>query len=171
MYFSLFDAHLNFGNLLWGCAANKITKKIETLQKRCIRNVALANFKSHTEPLFKRLSILKYDDKIVFGRSVFMNQYRNKTLPESFLDIFTDITSTDNLQTRHNDYNYQNIPAVRRNLENFPFKCMIKTWNSLNIDVKSTADKNEFELILKEILFSKYNHDLQCEAGCYSCNT
>ena len=171
LYFSLFDAHLNFGNLLWGCAANKITKKIETLQKRCIRNVALANFKSHTEPLFKRLSILKYDDKIVFGRSVFMNQYRNKTLPESFLDIFTDITSTDNLQTRHNDYNYQNIPAVRRNLENFPFKCMIKTWNSLNIDVKSTADKNEFELILKEILFSKYNHDLQCEAGCYSCNT
>ena len=57
LYFSLFDAHLNFSNLLWGCAANKFTNKIETLQKRCIRNVALTHFKAHTEPLFKKLSI------------------------------------------------------------------------------------------------------------------
>ena len=33
LYFSLFDSHLNFGNLLWGCAANKMTNRIETLQK------------------------------------------------------------------------------------------------------------------------------------------
>ena len=155
---------------MWGCAANKITNRTETLQKRCIRNVALTHFKAHTEPLFKRLSILKYNDKIHFCRSVFMNQYRNKTLPESFLNIFTDITSTDNLQTRHNDYNYQNVPAVRRNLETFPYKCLIKTWKSLTIDVKSTADKTDFENILKEIILSTYNPELQCETGCYSCN-
>ena len=40
-----------------------------------------------------------------------MNQYRTNKLPESFLNIFTDITSTDNLQTRHNDYNYQQVGA------------------------------------------------------------
>ena len=77
-----------------------------------------------------------------------MNQYRNKDLPESFVNIFTDIPCTDKLQTRHNDYNYQNKAAVRGNLENFPYKCLIKTWNSLNIDVKSTADKIEFKNIL-----------------------
>ena len=34
LYHSLFDSHLNFGNLLWGCAKNKVIKKIETLQKK-----------------------------------------------------------------------------------------------------------------------------------------
>ena len=98
-----------------------------------------------------------------------MNQYRNKQLPESFLDIFADISKTDNLQTRHNDYNYQNLPAVRKNLENFPYKCLIKTWNSQNIDIKSTADKIEFETILKESLLSSYGSDLQCDTGCFFC--
>ena len=74
------------------------------------------------------------------------------------------------MQTRHNDYNYQNVPAVRRFLETFPYKCLIKTWNSPNIDVKSTADKTDFENILKEIILSTYNPELQCETGCYSCN-
>ena len=27
LYYSLFDSHLNFGNLLWGCAKRKLLKK------------------------------------------------------------------------------------------------------------------------------------------------
>ena len=100
-----------------------------------------------------------------------MNQYRNKKLPESFQNMFTDIISTDQLQTRHNDYNYQNKPAVKRSLESFPFKCLIRTWYSLNIDVKSTAEKIEFEEILKCELLSKYDSEHQCEnITCYSCS-
>ena len=34
LYYSLFDSHINFGNLLWGCAKNKALKKIENLQKK-----------------------------------------------------------------------------------------------------------------------------------------
>ena len=64
LYYSLFDSHLNFGNLLWGCAKNKFIKKIENLQKRCIRNVAHKSFRAHTEPLFKQLGILNFPDKL-----------------------------------------------------------------------------------------------------------
>ena len=171
LYYTMFDSHLNFGNLLWGCASNKILIKIEVLQKKCIRNVCLAKYNSHTQPLFKKLSILNFNDKITFLRSGFMNMYRNKQLPETFIDIFTNITCTDQLQTRHNDYNYVNIPAVKRSLEHFPFKCMIRTWNSLSIDVKSTADKIEFENILKQELLFKYDSDLQCDnITCFSCS-
>ena len=171
LYYTMFDAHLNFGNLLWGCASNKIIKKIETLQKKCIRNVCLAKYTSHTQPLFKCMSILNFKDKITFLRSTFMNQYRNKQLPESFLNMFTDIICTDQLQTRHNDYNFQNLPAVKRTLESFPIKCLIKTWNSLSIDVKSTADKIEFEDNLKQELLSRYDTDFQCDnIACYSCS-
>ena len=171
LYYSLFDSHLNFGNLLWGSGTNKLISKVENLQKRCIRNVALKPFKAHTEPLYKNLSILKFTDKLTFARSVFMHKYRNKKLPESFSNLFTEITCTDELQTRHNDFNYQNNPAIKRNLESFPFKNIIKTWNFLTIDLKATADEVEFENLLKEYLLSKYSSNTQCDVfPCHSCN-
>ena len=171
LYFSLFDSHINFGNLLWGCAANKLLSKVENLQKKCIRNVALTHFKAHTEPLYKKLCILKFKDKLSFSRSVFMHKYRNKKLPESFSNKFTEITCTDELQTRHDDYNYVNNLSVKRNLESFPFKKIINTWNSLTIDLKATAEEEEFENLLKEHLFLKYSSESQCNVvPCYSCN-
>ena len=35
IYYSLFDSHLNFGNLLWGCANHKMLEKVVNLQKKC----------------------------------------------------------------------------------------------------------------------------------------
>ena len=35
IYHSLFASHLNFGNLLWGCASKKLLEKVENLQTRC----------------------------------------------------------------------------------------------------------------------------------------
>ena len=91
----MFDP-INYGNLLWSCSKKKSLDKIENLQKKCLRNVALKNYKAHTEPIFKDLNILKLRDKFTYCRSIFMHQYRNKKLPISFSDIFTDITNCDN---------------------------------------------------------------------------
>ena len=169
LYYSLFDCHINFGNLLWGCANQKHINKIDNLQKRCIRNVSLKGFRSHTEPLFKQLCILTFSDKLSYCRNIFMHRYKNKKLPPSFSGIFTDIVSTDELQTRHNDYNINNEPAIKRSLESFPYKQIIANWNSLGVDIKSTADANEFEMLLKEYYLSKYQYELDCPNDCYSC--
>ena len=171
LYFSLFDSHLNFGSLLWGCAEQKLLKKIETLQKKCIRNVGLKGSVSHTEPIFKELKILKFEDKISFFRALFMHQYRNNKLPVSFTNIFQDITNTDELQTRHNDYNYKNAPAVYKYLENFPYKKMITNWNSLSIELKATAEMLDFQCNLKNKFLSAYTSDFKCTSPCYSCKT
>ena len=152
LYYSLFDSHLNFGNILWGCTKNKNLKRIETLQKRCIRNVSLESYKAHSEPLFKSLNILKFSDKLAHSRAVFMHKYRHNKLPTSFHGIFTETMTTDMLQSRHNDYNYQNVPAIRKSLENFPLKQIIFNWNFLSLDLKATADPIEFDFLLK----SKY---------------
>ena len=169
LYFSLFDSHLNFGNILWGCTRNKNIKRIETLQKRCIRNVSLENYRAHSEPLFKKLNILKFSDKLAHSRAVFMHKYRHKKLPKSFTGIFTDTMMTDMMQSRHNDYNYQNVPAVRKNLENFPLKQIIFNWNFLSLDLKATADPLEFDLSLKRKYISQYSYEIDCPNDCFNC--
>ena len=98
-----------------------------------------------------------------------MHKYRNEKLPASFSGIFTDITDSGELQTRHNDYNYQNKPAIKRTLENFPYKKIINNWNALEIDLKSTADAEEFETLLKEKYLSNYRYEMDCPSNCYSC--
>ena len=98
-----------------------------------------------------------------------MHHYRNKELPISFSDIFTDIINSDNLQSRHNDYNYVIDPAVKKKLELFPYRKILFNWNSLSIDLKATADADEFKILLKNNLLSQYSYETDCPTTCYSC--
>ena len=169
LYYSLFDSHLNYGNLLWGCGKAPNLKKVFNLQKKCVRNVAQKSFKAHTDPIFKSLEILKLDDKLSYCRAIFMHKYRHGKLPESFNGIFSDITCTEELQTRNNWYNYVNKPAVKKCLENYPYKKIVTNWNSLNIELKATGEMEEFESLLKSIFLSQYSLETDCPANCYSC--
>ena len=89
-----------------------------------------------------------------------MHQYRHEKLPTSFSAIH--VTCTDDLQTRHNDYNYVNEAAIKRSLESFPYKQIICNWNTLDIDLKSTADIDEFEILLKEKYLFRYRYEMDC---------
>ena len=100
-----------------------------------------------------------------------MHQYRHNKLPISFSNTFADIVCSDTLQTRHNDYNYLNAPAVKKYLENFPYKKIISTWNSLNIDLKATAEPDEFYYQLRDTFIDGYSCDTHCVGPCYSCGT
>ena len=157
-----------FETFYGGCASNKLIKNFDNLQKKCIRNVALKTYKAHTEPIFKHLKILKLSDKLSFCQAQFMQQYRNKKLPTSFNNMFKEITDIDDLQTRHNDYNYINKPAIKNSLERFPTKMLVSNWNHLNVDLKSTADPIEFKSLVKENIISSYRFETECYGKCYS---
>ena len=98
-----------------------------------------------------------------------MHQYRHKKLQESFDNMFSELTVSDELQTRHNDYKYINKPAIKKNLENFPTKMVVFNWNHLNVDLKVTADYLEFKSLLKENFLSSYSYETDCYGECYSC--
>ena len=83
--------------------------------------------------------------------------------------LCTDITNSDELQIRHNDYIYINKPANKNCLESFPLKQIVSNLNALSIDLKSTGEEEEFKLLLKETLMSKYSYETDCPSNCYSC--
>ena len=72
-------------------------------------------------------------------------------------------------QSRHNDYNYQNEPAIKKSLEKFPLKQIIFNWNSLDIALKATADSSEFQSMLNRKLLSQYSLETDCSKNCFSC--
>ena len=100
-----------------------------------------------------------------------MHKYRHDKLPASFSGIFSETSMTDEIQSRHNDYNYLNEPAIKRNLDNFPLKQIIFNWNALSVDLKATAEFTEFECLLKEKYLAKYSLETDCLDNCFSCST
>ena len=83
--------------------------------------------------------------------------------------MYTDIINADELTTRHSDYNYVINPAIKRNLETFPLKQILFNWNSLDLELKATADAEEFRMLVKQKLTYKYNLETDCPPNCYSC--
>ena len=43
-------------------------QRINQLQKRAIRIITLSNFNSHTDPLFKKLNLLKVNDMLALQK-------------------------------------------------------------------------------------------------------
>ena len=60
IYNSLFVSHINYGSLVWGTNINRISK----MQKRVIRIITHSNYIAHTEPLLKKLKLLKVEDML-----------------------------------------------------------------------------------------------------------
>ena len=103
IYNSLVRSHLEFGILSWGNALPSQLQKIKTLQKKCVRNVAGKDFNSHTDPLFKKLDILKLEDLILYNSLTFMHKLFLGKQPDSFIDFFKKTNNFDS-DTNRNKY-------------------------------------------------------------------
>ena len=95
-----------------------------------------------------------------------MHQYRHGKLPPSFSGIFTETTMSNEMQSRHNDYNYLNKPAVKGRLEQFPLKQIIFKWNRLDIDLKSTGNIEDFQRMLNSKILACYKIETECPDSC-----
>ena len=93
-------SQLHFSILIWGFSLKKIIK----LQKRAIRVVSNSKYNSHTEPLFKKLKLLKLTYIFNCQQIKFYHKFLNNKLPEYFTNIFTRLNnSTHNYSTRNRD--------------------------------------------------------------------
>ena len=69
------------------------------LQKRVIRMVNKSYYNAHTEPIFKKLNLLKFLDIHLMHLGHFMFSFKNAILPRKFENIFTIRSTTKSIVT------------------------------------------------------------------------
>lgn len=116
LYKSLVLSHFNYGILLWGY---NITR-LQNLQKKIVRIISHIKFICHSEPIFKKLDILKLDDIFELKKLKFCHSIINDTCPVFFKDM---------LPSRHSTvrcYNTRNIRSFNtvRVKHKFAEKCI-----------------------------------------------
>ena len=66
IYYSIFHCYLIYCVPIWSCAAQKLINGLFGMQKKAIRLINGSKYNSHTEPIFKALSILPLPKLIEF---------------------------------------------------------------------------------------------------------
>ena len=92
--------HLSYVILAWGTCSKSVYK----LQKKAVRVITNSHFIAHTEPLFKKLSILKLDDIFKLQVLKFYFNYRHNSVPIYFqLFDFVSRSETHHYDTRNKE--------------------------------------------------------------------
>ena len=105
LYFSMVNAHLNYGIFVWGFIPTRLIK----IQKRTIRTITCSKYNAHTEPLFKIMDILRLKDLLDINALKFYYKYIRGTLP-SYLYSFNITTQGEN-----HSYNTRQSDQIRTN--------------------------------------------------------
>ena len=107
--------------------------------------MAGAQARSHTDPLFQNLRILKLKDLILLERVIFVHKFRHHKLPDAFLPNFLEQVDQDNLKRRQ-DQGFYIIPENHHILTpRSPLSRMVVDWNSLPFVTKSIACHKAFK--------------------------
>ena len=67
--------------------------KIVKLQKKAVRIITNSKYNAHTDPIFGKLNILKFDDLVDSKIYEFVSKFFLNKLPSTFNDIFIPLSS------------------------------------------------------------------------------
>ena len=93
LYNTMILPHINYCILSWG----RDCKDILLLQKKAVRNIYSADYRAHTQPLFKCLNILEVDDIYHLKILVFYHNVLTGKIPLYFHSFMPSV-STGNVR-------------------------------------------------------------------------
>ena len=158
LYNSLFRSHMEFGILAYGGVNSSKLHKLRMTQKKCIRNVAGKNHRSHTDPLFSALNILKFDDLFLYNCSSFMNKYFLNRLPDSFKNKFPPLAPPNRINGLLVE-RYKN-----KFLTQFPAYFLPRIWNGNSLENKLNESHTSFKKSLYESFILAYPPAFKCKS-------
>ena len=85
LQYSLIYPFLTYALVVWGNNYVSSIDPLFILQKKIVRLMTFSNFYDHTDPLFTKLSILMIHDLVFYSNAVFMHEFYNGNLPDTFI--------------------------------------------------------------------------------------
>ena len=142
--------------MTWGGVNATKLKGITNLQKKCVRNVAGKQFRSHTEPIFSSLKILKFTDLFKFNCSTFMHKLVLGKQPDSFQTMFTPLDGANRTK--------KFLTSISKNnfISQFPTIFLPKIWNANSLELKNIPKHKSFKTDLQNFFISQYNTHVNC---------
>ena len=127
LYYSLVYPYLTYCNLIWGNAYSTHISRLITLQKRIIRILSFSDRIAHTQPIFRRLKIIKVKDLYTYFSSIFLYKLKYNMFPGDFSikffrlieprhSVYGGITRSVSLQEAH-------VPWCRTSLRQRTIEC------------------------------------------------
>lgn len=168
VYFSLFESQLRFGAVLMGSAPQKLLDEISVIQRKAIRLVAQAKYNAHSDPLFTKLGILKFDDILKLERLTIAHKYKHGKLPLAFTKDFLKSVDIENLERRQDVHCFKKLTDCPAAYLRYPINLITQTWNSQYITLKSIADPQEFKEEFTKTTVASYNSVCTVE-NCFIC--
>lgn len=169
LYNSLILPYLNYGILAWGIKSHRLFK----LQKKSVRIIVNAKYNSHTDPIFKNLSLLKISDLCALQELKFVYKLKNQILPNYFLGIqYPQHLDIHNYYTRNsqNLVTFQSKHAFVANSIIFRIPNIVNNCPQLIKEKITTHSITGFSQYVKNHFLSKYGHECQI-VNCYVCNS
>ena len=167
LYNSLILPFLQYAVLCWGQNPTRIVK----LQKRAVRVITNSKYNAHTEPLFKRTNLLKFDD--IFDLCALKLYYRllNDSLPYNIHNIFLNVNRTRRYETRlHTElpFFYPKISLAKKCIRYYLPRFLSELSSEIK-DKSLTHSFNGFSLYVRKHVIDSYS--FSCNSNnCYICH-
>ena len=117
LYYSLIYPYLQYCVIVCGSTYPSNLNRIVLLQKRAMRVIDKDTFDGHTDPIFKGMKVLKFNDIYLFYLGKFMFLFINSLLPQSFDNYYFRINEVPNYNTRRSRLFY--VPFCRTKIRQF----------------------------------------------------
>ena len=157
LYLNIAFPYLIYGNIIWSsCYHSKILKLI-SCQKRLIRIIMKKERTAHSDPLFKKLNLLKIEEINKYCTALYVYKAINNHTYSPILFRFRNIPQ---YALRNNNDNYLEVPFVRlRHSQLFIHVNGPGLWNNIPINLRLLRNLNSFKRNLKKYYLDAYSND------------
>ena len=130
-------------------------------KKKALRIINFQPFNSHSSPLFKKSSILKFSDNVNLENTLFVSKSINNLLPSLFNNWFLFSSDQHNYETSWSSLDNLHKPSYKTNTygKNSIVVSAINAWNNsqnfLKISLRHLSP-NKIKKILSDAYFANY---------------
>ena len=156
LYHSMVHSRVQYRVILWGSTFHSTLRELEVRLNDIVRTMTGRRKFDHVFPLYKNLSLLKFQDIYELKLAKFIYQLSFNKLPKNIESAFPKIENILNHNTRHTQNTNFFLSRVSKNAAKNQLSFEeIKLWQSIPNGIK-TLSWFSFKKTYKQSLLSQY---------------